>query len=64
MTMRNNIFITRRLPLIILFLAFALFMLSMVGNSGEIESSEIAERTTVRLEKRLAKLESYAYAAL
>ncbi len=64
MTMRNNIFITRRLPLIILFLAFALFMLSMVGNSGEIESSEIAERTTARLEKRLAKLESYAYAAL
>ena len=30
--MRNNIFITKRLPLLILFLAFSLFMLSMVGD--------------------------------
>ena len=58
--MRNNIFITKRLPLLILFLAFSLFMLSMVGNSSENETAGIAEKTQTRLEKRLARLGHYA----
>lgn len=57
--MRNNIFITKRLPLLILFLAFSLFMFSMVGNSSENETSGIAEKTQARLEKRLARLDHY-----
>ena len=62
--MRNNIFITKRLPLLILFLAFALFMLSMVGNSSENETAGIAENTETRLEKRLARLDGYVQRAL
>jgi len=58
--MRNNIFITKRLPLLILFLAFSLFMFSMVGNSSENETAGIAEKTQARLEKRLARLDHYA----
>ena len=64
MTMRNNIFITKRLPLLILFLAFTLFMLSMVGNSGENETAGIAEKVTFRLERRLARLDSFVQKAL
>ena len=63
MTMRNNIFITKRLPLLILFLAFTLFMLSMVGNSSENETEGIAEKTAVRLEKRIARLDSFVQKA-
>ena len=62
--MRNNIFITKRLPLLILFLAFSLFMLSMVGNSSENETAGIAEKTQARLEKRLARLDHYAIRAM
>ena len=62
--MRNNIFITKRLPLLILFLAFSLFMFSMVGNSSENETAGIAEKTQARLEKRLARLEHYATRAM
>ena len=62
--MRNNIFITKRLPLLILFLAFSLFMLSMAGNSSENEAADIAERAQARLEKRLAKLDHFAIRAL
>lgn len=58
--MTNNIFITKRLPLLILFLAFSLFMFSMVGNSSENETAGIAEKTQARLEKRLARLDHYA----
>jgi hypothetical protein len=62
--MRNNIFITKRLPLLILFLAFSLFMFSMVGNSSENETAGIAEKTQARLEKRLARLDHYATRAM
>ena len=62
--MRNNPFIKKRLPLLILFLAFSLFMLSMVGNSSENETAGIAEKTAARLQKRLVKLESYALKAM
>ena len=44
----------------ILFIAFSLFVLSMVGNSSENETSGVAEKTTARLQRRLAKLETYA----
>ena len=64
MTMRNNPFIKKRLPLIVLFLAFALFMLSMVGNSSGNDTAEVAEKTEARLRKRLAKLDAYAQRAL
>lgn len=62
--MRNSVFIRKRLPLLILFIAFVLFMLSMVGNSGENETTGIAEKTAARLEKRLARLETYASKAV
>ena len=62
--MRNNIFITKRLPLLILFLAFSLFMFSMVGNSSENETAGIAEKAQARLEKRLARLDNFATRAL
>lgn len=62
--MRNNPFIKKRLPLLILFLAFTLFMLSMVGNSSENETVRIAEKTAPRLQKRIATLETYAKKAL
>ena len=62
--MRNNPFIKKRLPLLVLFLAFSLFMLSMVGNSSENETADIAEKTTARLQRRLMKLESYARKAM
>ena len=64
MTMRNNIFITKRLPLLILFLAFTLFMLSMVGNSSENETAGIAEKVALRLERRLAKLDVFVQKTL
>lgn len=64
MTMKNNPFIKKRLPLFVLFLAFALFMLSMVGNSSENEAGRVAEKTAERLQKRLAKLDAYACKAL
>lgn len=64
MTMRNNPFIKKRLPLLVLFLAFSLFMLSMVGNSSENETAGIAEKTAARLQRRLARLEAYAHEAL
>ena len=64
MTMKNNPFIKKRLPLFVLFLAFALFMLSMVGNSSENETGGVAEKTAARLQKRLAKLDAYACRAL
>ena len=64
MTMRNNPFIKKRLPLLVLFLAFVLFMLSMVGNSSENETTGIAEKTASRLERRLARLDAYALAAM
>ena len=58
--MTDNIFIKKRLPLLVLFLAFSMFMLSMVGNSGENETDSIAEKTAAKLEKRLARLDTYA----
>ena len=61
--MRNSVFIKRRLPLLILFIAFSLFMLSMVGNSSENETVEIARKASARLHKRLAKLETFAMEA-
>ena len=62
--MRNNPFIKKRLPLLVLFLAFSLFMLSMVGNSSENETAGIAEKTAARLQRRLVKLESYVQKAM
>ncbi|MBR5835765.1 MAG: cache domain-containing protein [Bacteroidales bacterium] len=62
--MRNNPFIKKRLPVLVLFLAFALFMLSMVGNSSESETADIAEKVEARLQRRLSKLDSYAQKAL
>ncbi len=62
--MRNNMFIKKRLPLLVLFLAFAMFMLSMVGNSGENETAKIADKTTARLQNRLAKLDTYVQKAM
>ena len=62
--MRNNPFIKKRLPLLVLFLAFSLFMLSMVGNSRENETAGIAEKTAARLQRRLVKLESYVQKAM
>ena len=62
--MRNNTFIKKRLPLLVLFLAFAMFMLSMVGNSSENETAGIAEKTAIRLQRRLQKLDSYARKAM
>ena len=61
--MRNSVFIKRRLPLLILFIAFSLFMLSMVGNSSENETVEIARKASARLHKRLARLETFAMEA-
>ena len=62
--MRNNPFIKKRLPLLVLFLAFTMFALSMVGNSGENETEDVAEKVEARLRRRLAKLDSYALKAL
>ena len=64
MTMRNSVFIKKRLPLLVLFLAFSLFMMSMVGNSGENETAGIATKTEKRLQKRLARLETYVQKAM
>lgn len=64
MNMTENRFIKKRLPVLVLFLSFALFMLSMVGNSSENETEGIAAKTTARLTKRLAKLEMYALRAM
>ena len=57
--MRNNVFIKKRLPILVLFLAFSLFALSMVGNSGENETAGVAEKTAARLQRRLGRLEAF-----
>lgn len=62
--MRNNPFIKKRLPLLVLFLAFCLFMLSMLGNSSENETAGIAEKTSVRLQRRLTKLDAFVERAM
>ena len=62
--MRNNVFIKKRLPILVLFLAFSLFALSMVGNSGENETAGVAEKTAARLQRRLGRLESFAMKAM
>ena len=62
--MRNNPFVKKRLPLLVLFLAFCLFMLSMLGNSSENETVSIAERTSVRLQRRLTKLDTFVERAM
>ena len=62
--MRNNPFTKKRLPLLVLFLSFCLFMLSMVGNSNDNETVSIAEKTSVRLQRRLARLDSYVERAM
>ena len=58
--MTKNDFTKKRLPILILFIAFCLFLMSMIGNSNESGTVKIAERTTARLQKRLDKLEAYA----
>ena len=62
--MRNNVFIKKRLPILVLFLAFSLFALSMVGNSGENETAGVAEKTAARLQRRLGRLEAFAMKAM
>ncbi|MBR2162515.1 MAG: GHKL domain-containing protein [Bacteroidales bacterium] len=57
-------FTKKKLPLFILFLAFSFFMMSMIGNSGESKTSEVAERTAERLEKRLSVLDGYVMEAM
>ena len=64
MNMTENRFIKKRLPLLVLFLAFALFMLSMVGNSSENETAGIAAKTESRLKRRLDRLDGYIQKAL
>lgn len=62
--MSDNDFRKKRLPILVLFLSFCLFMLSMVGNSSENETSDIAEKTEKKLQNRLEKLEVYALDAM
>lgn len=57
--MTENPFIKNRLPLLVLILAFALFMLSMAGSSRRNETSDIAGNTQKRLEKRISKLDGF-----
>ena len=64
MTMTGNPFIQKRLPLLVLFLALSLFLFSMVGNSSENETVQIADKTAHRLEKRLNRLDRYITEAL
>ena len=62
--MRNSVFIKKRLPLLILFIAFVLFILSLAGSGSDNDMDRIAEKTAARLEKRLAKLETYVRKAM
>lgn len=64
MTMSSKDFRKKKLPILVLFLSFCFFMLSMIGNSSENETSHIADKVGKKLQHRLEKLEAYALDAL
>ena len=54
----------KKLPLLVLFVALCLLLLSTVGNGSINNTDRMAERTSYRLAKRLARLDEYALKAM
>ena len=62
--MFNRDFTKKRLPVLVLLLALALFILSLAGNNADSDTDKAAHRIAQRLEDRLERLDGYAQAAL
>lgn len=60
----RNIFSGKRLPFVILLVAFCLLVISMTGERGKFDLEKVTEQTAQRLQNRLNVLERHALAAL
>ena len=64
MIMLSELSKKKRLPLLVLFIALCLLLLSTIGNSSISNTDRMAGRVSDRLARRLEKLETYAIRAL